>query len=390
MTPSIIEQSPSERFITGTPAAEAVAAEAERRGAARVFILSGATLESSTDEIRKIEERLGTRHARTYAGISSHAPLSEIVDGIVQARDAQADLIVTVGGGSITDSGKVVAIGLKAGVKSMSEIPEFVETYKWGKRQASPETAPDVKLICVPTTLSGGELNFVAGAYHPELGKIGFEHLANAPATIVYDPWITLHTPMWLWLSTGVRSIDHAVETLASPGSSEYFDAIAETALRLLADGLRRTARDSSDIEGRMRCQIGAWQSMVGLLNGVPMGASHAIGQSLGGVAQVPHGYTSCVLLPAVLEWNEQAASDRLSRVSAALGDAAVPAHRLLDQLIRSLGQPRTLAAVGVEDKDGLFDRIAEHAAAHAWIKTNPRPIEGKQSIIDILALAAL
>jgi maleylacetate reductase len=389
MTPSIIRQSPSERFITGTPAAEAVAAEAERRDARRVFILSGATLERSTDEIRKIEERLGNRHARTFSGIGSLAPLDQIVEGIVQARDAQTDLIVAVGGGAVIDAGKVIAIGLKAGVRTMADLPAVIETYKWGKGEASPETAPDVKLVCVPTTLSGGEFNFVGGASHPEFGKIGFEHAANAPATIVYDPWITLHTPQWLWLSTGVRSVDHAVETLASLHSSEYFDAIAETALRLLANGLVRTARDPGDINGRLRCQIGAWQSMIGLLNGVPMGASHAIGQRLGGIAHVPHGHTSCVLLPAVQQWNAQAIPERLARVSAALGEAGVPAHELLDGLIRSLGQPRTLAEVGVSEKDGLFDRIAEEVVAHSWAKTNPRPIQDKQAVFEILGLAA-
>lgn len=388
MNSSTIQQSSTERFITGVPAAEAVAGEAVRRNARRIFIVSDETLQRQTDEIRKVEEALGDRHAHTYAGITAHAPIEQVIDGVAVAREAQADLIVTIGGGSITDAGKIMAIGLKANVRSMHDLPRLMETYKWGRDgEDAAGTAPDVKVIAVPTTLAGAELNFIAGANHATLGKIGFQHVANAPATVVYDPWITRHTPEWLWLSTGVRSIDHAVETLASLRSSEYFDAVAETALRLLVNGLMRIRRDPEDVEARQRCQIGTWQSMIGLLNGVPMGASHAIGQTLGGVTRVPHGHTSCVLLPAVQKWNAQAIPDRLRRVSAALGDETVPAHELLDQLIRGLGQPRRLDEVGVGLE--LWDSIVDRAMAHQWTKTNPRLIKTEQDILEILEIAA-
>lgn len=387
MNSSTIQQSSTERFLTGVSAAEAVPAEATRRNARRIFIVADENLARHSDEIRKVEQALGERHAQTYSGITAHAPIEQVVEAMAQARLVQADLIVTIGGGSITDAGKIVAMGLEANVRSMEDVPRLLQVYKWGGDGVATGTAPKVKVVAVPTTLAGAELNFVAGANHATLGKIGFQHVANAPATVIYDPWITRHTPEWLWVSTGVRSIDHAVETLASPRSSEYFDAIAETALRLLVDGLTRIRRDPEDVEARQRCQIGTWQSMIGLLNGVPMGASHAIGQTLGGVAHVPHGHTSCVLLPAVQKWNAQAAPDRLKRVSAALGEESIPAHVLLDQVIRALGQPRTLGEVGVER--GVWESIADQALAHQWIKTNPRPIETKKDILEILELAA-
>ena len=114
-----------------------------------------------------------------------------------------------------------------------------------------------------------------------------------APVMVVLDPAITRHTPEWLWLSTGVRSVDHAVETLSSYQSNDFADGLAESALRLLVEGLPRVKADPGDLEGRLKCQIGAWQSMISIIGGVPMGASHAIGHILGGTCDVPHGYTS-------------------------------------------------------------------------------------------------
>ncbi len=391
MNPATISRSATERFVTGMPAAEALASEAERLNAKRVFILAGGTLTRGTDEIARIVERLGPRHAGTFARIGAHAPLSDVIGAINQARDAEADLIVTVGGGSITDSEKVVALGLKAGVESMTDSERFLATYRWGSGNgvSGAATAPDVRVVCVPTTLSAGEINRVAGVMHDERGKIGFEHADNVPVTIIYDPWISRHTPEGLWLSTGVRAIDHATETLASLRSNDYCDAIAAMSLNLLADGLVRSKRDPEDFEGRLRCQIGAWQSMIPIVNGVPMGASHAIGQGLGSICQVPHGHTSCVMLPAVQQWNAGTVPERLRRVSAVLGDENRPAHELLDELIRGLDQPRSLHEVGVETDDALFARIADHAMANPWGKTNPRSIEEPADMIDILRIAA-
>lgn len=389
ITAATLARSMTERFVTGEDADKAVAQEASRRGAQRVFLMAGNTLNRETDEISRISAKLGSAHAVTFSSIGAHAPVKDIVDAINAARDAKADMIVTVGGGAITDSGKIVALGLKAGTRSVADVEELWKRYTWGAGEAAPETAPDVKVVCVPTTLSGGELNHVAGATHDDLGKIGFEHLENAPATIIYDPKLTRHTPEWLWLSTGVRSIDHAVEALASTQSNEYCDAIADTALRLLADGLRRSKANPLDFEARLRCQIGAWQSMVPILNGVPMGAGHSIGHGLGSYAHVPHGHTSCVLLPVVQKWNAEVVPERLARVSAALGDADRPAHELLDELIRGIGQPRSLAEVGVENDEAVFAKIADYAMTHPWGRTNPRRIDGPAEVMEILRLAA-
>src|SRR5262249_14950470 len=160
---------------------------------------------------------------------------------------------------------------------------------------------------------------------------------------VILDPAITVHTPQWLWLSTGVRAVDHAVETLVSRYSNDFCNGVAESALRLLSEGLPRVKANPTDLPGRLKCQVGAWQSMIPMLSGIPMGASHAIGHVLGAVSCVPHGYTSCVMCPVVQRWNAAATVDAQRRVSAGLGDPNEPAAVLLERLVSSLGMPRTL-----------------------------------------------
>jgi len=240
----------------------------------------------------------------------------------------------------------------------------------------------------VPTTLSGGEFSALAGLTDERTRKKdGILHPDMAPAAIVLDPRVTLHTPQWLWLSTGIRSVDHATETLASDRSDPYSDGMAESALRLLAEGLRRVRQDPSDLPARLLCQVGTWQSKIPSASGVPMGASHAIGHVLGARHAVPHGYTSCVMAPWVQAWNASHAQERQRRISAALGDATRPASELLHALIRDLGLPRRLSEVGVQAKD--LSGIAEATLQDMWAATNPRPLANVDDVMEILQAAA-
>ena len=113
------------------------------------------------------------------------------------------------------------------------------------------------------------------------------------------------------------------------------------------------------------------------------MGASHAIGHVLGGSAGVPHGYTSCVMLPAVLAFNAAVNGDRQAEISAALGAAGQPAAEVLDRFIAGLGLPRRLRDVGVKRED--LQRIATNCMLDDWTFSNPRPIDGAQEIVPIL-----
>jgi maleylacetate reductase len=379
----------TEKVSLGGRAAETVETMAAERGATRVFILCGNTLREQTDEIAAIERALGERHGATFSGIQPHAPRANVLAAANAARAIDADLVVTIGGGSVTDAGKIVPLLLQHNVLSVEQFEPLRTFVDPDGQVVNPITeGPNVPVICVPTTLSGGEFNTLSGATDEVTQhKQGYTHRRMAPAAIILDPLLTRHTPQWLWLSTGVRAVDHAVETLASTQSNDFADGMAESALRLLADGLVRVASNPDDMEARLKCQIGAWQAMIPIIGGVPMGASHAIGHILGGTCDVPHGYTSCVMSPFVLAWNAEHDASRQGRISAAMGAEGETASAVLGRFIASLGMPRSLAEIDVTSD--RFDQIAEYTMLDIWGRTNPRPVSNPSDIMEILRMAA-
>ncbi|GAB4142777.1 MAG: iron-containing alcohol dehydrogenase [Sphingomonadales bacterium] len=377
-----------ERVIYGKPAAEAIAEEAAGRDARRVFLLVSQHLDSKTDEIATIRAALGDRWAASHHGIRPHVPQSDIVTAAAKARAVDADLIVTIGGGSVTDAGKILPICLQHDVTDVDRLYSLRIQYdEQGRVQPPLFDPPAVRTIAVPTTLSGGEFNPLAGATQDGgHKKHGYKHRLLAPVTVVLDPRLARHTPEWLWLSTGVRAVDHAVETLVSTHSNSYYAGIAESALGLLAQGLTRVKAEPEDWQARLDCQFGVWQSMVPMIGGVPMGASHAIGHILGAVCHVPHGYTSCVMAPFVQDWNATVAREGQARISRAFGQPDRPAAAVLDDFIAGLGLPRRLRDVGVEERH--LPIIAENTLHDIWGKTNPRPLTSAQDVMRILQAA--
>ena len=388
VTASQVMLTATERVTLGVPAAEAIAQEAASRGASRVFILASSHLNRQTDEIRRIEAALGARHAATHDGIQPHAPRSDVLAAATRARAIKADLVVTVGGGSVTDAGKILLICLKHNITTIDQFDDYRVRVDHDGNMVLPDfTGPDIRAICVPTTLSGGEFNPLSGATDEALKlKQAYTQREMVPVCVVLDPAITIHTPEWLWLSTGVRSVDHATETLASFLSNDFCDGIADSALRLLAAGLPAVKADPGDLDARLKCQIGAWQSMIPIIGGVPMGASHAIGHVLGGTCDVPHGHTSCVMSPYVQAFNLSVNAERQKRISACLGDPSRPASELLDALIRGLGMPRSLREVGV--REDQLQLISENTLEDIWGRTNPRTIRTAADVMEILRTA--
>lgn len=388
-TPSQMRFTRTERVLMGMPAAEAIADQAAAMSCKNVFLIVSTALRENTDEITKIEKKLGSNHAGTFSGIAPHAPRADVLRASIAAHDAHADLIVSIGGGSTTDAAKIVSLLIKHQVKTVDQF-EPLRTYVTDAGEVvNPITiGPDIPVICVPTTLSGGEFNSLSGATDEVTQhKQGYEHRNMAPVMVILDPAITVHTPEWLWLSTGVRSVDHAIETLSSKMSNDFADGLAESALSLLVEGLPRVKADPTDLEGRLKCQIGAWQSMISIIGGIPMGASHAIGHILGGTCDVPHGYCSCVMSPFVLEWNARYDDSRQQRILSKLNGQHATAAEALNAFIKNLGMPRTLAEVGVDPS--RFQQIAEYTLLDIWGRTNPRPVKSAEDILEILHMAA-
>ena len=386
---SAIHQFPAmDRVVHGEPFALALGREVERLDAHAVYVLASGTLARETDVLDQLRAVLGNRLAGVWAKIGAHTPRIDVVAAANAARAAKADLLVTVGGGSVTDAAKMVGLCLGNDIAEPAQLDRLRNRVEAdGRTHRPPVEPPSVRSIAVPTTLSAGEFTSSAGCTDTERQvKESFSHRLMVPRVVILDPAITRHTPAWLFLSTGIRAVDHAVEDICSVAPQPFSDATSLHALRLLSRGLPAVHRDPADLEARLDCQVGAWLSIVVLQNGVPKGASHGIGHVLGGTAGVPHGYTSCVMLPHVLRFNAPVNAERQEWISEALGRPGAPAADAVADLVSGLGLPARLRDVGVA-RDQL-DTIARESMHDRDVHTNPRKIEGPAAVRELLEAA--
>ena len=379
---------PMDSVIYGRPFAEALREQVEESGANSIFLLASGTLNRETDVVDQVRRALGNRLAGVCAKIGAHTPRGDVVEAANAARAAGADLLATLGGGSVTDAAKMVAFCLANGVTEPEQLDNYRAVVSADGKSVRPEAQPPaIRTIAIPTTLSAGEYTASAGCTDTvRQVKESYGHPLMMPKTVVLDPRASLHTPEWLFLSTGIRAVDHAVEDICSPECQPISEGASYHALKLLGRGLSGVKADALDLDARLDCQLGAWMSMVGSQTGVPKGASHGIGHVLGGTAHVPHGYTSCVMLPHVLRFNLAVNPDRQALVSEALGRPGVPAADVVAGLIAGLGLPVRLRDVGVKSEQ--LDRIAELSMHDRWIHTNPRKIDGPPVVRELLDAA--
>jgi maleylacetate reductase len=374
---------PIDSVIFGSRWDESLLEVIDRCGGRRVFVLASATLTGKADLERKARDALGERLAAFQVGVRAHAPREDVLFAAERARAVRTDLVVTIGGSSIVDAGKLVAHCIANDVTSVDDFDRVLTLQAQNKLPAS----YSIPNIAIPTTLSGGEFSFSAGAtdtrHHV---KQAYIHRDLMPRTVILDPDLTLHTPEELWLSTGMRGLDHAAEGYCSILAHPYTMAASIYAVKLLSAGLLSTKYDPNDLEARSKSMIGIWLSLTGYQSGVPFGASHAISYVLGAVANVPHGLTSCVLLSPTLQWNQSANSERQVDLSAALGDPGRPAHELVRALVRDLGLPDRLQQVGVCRKQ--LDDVAERCFSAQWVHNNPRKVHSPADVRAILELA--
>ena len=210
--------------VFGKPAAEAIAEEARRYGAQRVFLMVSGTLNRTTGEIDNVRAALGNRCAGVFARMPPHTPRRAVIEAAAAAREAGADLIATVGGGSVTDGAKAIQLCLANDIRT----PEALDDYRPVKGPDDalgppPCKPPTVRQITVPTTLSAGEFSAIAGVTDERRRvKELFQHPQIIPRTVMLDPAITAHTPQWLWLSTGIRAVDHCVEGICSAEANPF------------------------------------------------------------------------------------------------------------------------------------------------------------------------
>jgi alcohol dehydrogenase class IV len=380
----------TDKVVYGDDALASLPLACDSLNGTRVLLLTTRSL-SDTALTQRVRDLLGERCVGVLSGVSQHVPTSSVDSLVAAAHDLAPDLIVTLGGGSVTDAAKAISAGLAQGYRDGQSLyrHRIVFTYP-DQIDIDPLTGTTVPIVAVPTTLSAAEYDGIFGMTSQAGVKDLYADESLTPRAVILDPAATELTPERLWLGTGIRALDHAVETYVSRSPTPVTDAATLHAIALLAQNLPETKRDPGNSEARLNCLVAGWLSMLGVTN-VTLGLSHGIGHQIGGLCGVPHGETSCVMLPAVLERVREVMPERLADVARAMGadvsgrspdDAARAGLEAVRGFISGLGLPTRLSEVGVERDQ--FPALAKAAMEDMVVAFAPLDVT-EADIVELL-----
>ncbi|EPS94150.1 hypothetical protein FOMPIDRAFT_1063307 [Fomitopsis schrenkii] len=336
-------------------------------GASKALVVTGRSLHDKTDVVRKVEDvlRQHNAYAATFYEIGQHAPVAGIHNGLRMFKETGADVIVSVGGGSPVDAAKAILY-----FSQQETGGEFL------------------RQIAIPTTLSAAEYTIGAGYTNEEGKKVAVSSPQLAPAGIILDAELTLATPERLWLSTGLRAVDHAVENLYRPLIPPPVKYLCYAALVDLFKYLPASKANPQAVDIRQKLQLASWMSLwpIKLEKYSALGLSHALGHKLGAAYSIPHGITSCLTLaPTVAlkaevaseedkEWLSNALCHLAQDKTGSLDGDVLKLSNLIDDLVVELSLKSTLSEYRVPRED--LPKIAELAVGSKDDPTYPRVIQ--------------
>ena len=312
----------------GAGSLSSIGEEARRLGATRVVLVTTESVWGNTSSKSLILRALEPTPPEAVCFIHQHAPQADLERAIEVRLSVKADLVVSVGGGSPIDAAKVVARGSVNQNVAAAAVPH----------------------IAVPTTLSAAELGSRVGFTDESGDKAGFEDPGMLADAVFYDPDLAVFTPTWLWLSTGIRSLNHGVDGLLAEGEHPLSDVLALEAIRRLFHALPLVLADPLDVGARSECQVASWFSFT-LPEPTAMGLGHRMSSKIGARHGIPHGITSCLLLPHVMRYLSDRNPGAMRRIGTALdsmlgGSVSAP-DRIYD-FIGALGLPQHSAEYGI------------------------------------------
>jgi maleylacetate reductase len=305
-----------------------LAPELKRLQSKKIALVTTRSLLAEGKLIARVRGALGEAESPATEVISQHAPLTEIEAAVEHASEAGVDGLVSFGGGSAIDAAKVVAVKLA------------------DRRGLAYRGLPHVAL---PTTLSVAELAGGAGYTDPSGDKAGMRDVRLLLDSVIYDAQLTMATPMSLWLSTGIRALDHAVEGVLSEGEHPFSDTLALEGIKRLFESLPRAKAAPPDLEVRTENQVAAWFTFT-LPAKSASGLSHMMGKQIGARHGIPHGVTSCLLLPHVMRFLGESMPERMALLGKATGSGNAAAD--VQHLIESLGLPQHIAEFGIGEPE--------------------------------------
>ncbi len=298
------------------------------------------------------------------------------------ARREDCLLIIGIGGGSALDTAKAVAmLAINKG-----KVSDYVGLDR--------VLRPGLPTVLIPTTAgTGSEVTFTA-VFTNRVAKTkgGINSRFLYPTIALLDPELTLSLPPQITAQTGMDALTHAVEAYTSNKANPLSDMVAEKAIVLIGQFLKKAVKNGKDLEAREGMLLGSLLAGMALAN-AGVGAVHAMAYPLGAMFNISHGLANAVLLPYVLEFNRLARPERFARVNQLLGGpvTALSANqgaqrcvKRISTLSQAIGIPKNLKELGIPKKS--IKAMAEGAIKVARpIENNPRPITVK----DIVALYA-
>jgi maleylacetate reductase len=335
--------------------AEALREEIAASGAARPFAVLARALVGTPVESALREAAPGcVVHSASF----EHVTPGAVLDAARAAKEAGADLVIALGGGSALDTAKGLRFALAAGL----DTPDALLPAMDGPSPAGPWLAQ----VSVPTTLSGAEYTRSFSATD-RANQDKRSHTASALASraIVYDPLATLATPDALWLGSGFVALDHALEVFVASGAHPVADTLKREAARTLVAGLPGSCAADA-VDARLACQLAAWMADHSPLRtraaGGGMPWSHLLAYDLAAIAGVSYGVTASLTLANSLRVlaESPAGAVRIRDLEAALGIDG-PLADFVEAFAARLGLPTTPAAAGLDA--GTLARVAAAAA---------------------------
>ncbi|MGA2878453.1 MAG: iron-containing alcohol dehydrogenase [Bryobacteraceae bacterium] len=359
-----------ERVIYGPGKIAALKDEMERRGLERAVVVTTDVV-AALPILEDVTGALGSHCASVFAGIIQHVPRGTVNDLQKEIERVDADSLVSLGGGSPIDSAKVAMYGLL-------DKRELIH-------------------IAVPTTLSAAEYTHAGGVTDESTRvKSGIYDMRVLPRTIINDPKLTLSTPDWLWVSTGIRALDHAVECAYAIRHQPISDALAAKSIALFVEHLKAsiTTKGDEQLAHRGHCQFASWYSIYGAMN-TRFGLSHLLGHQIGPRWNVPHGITSCITLPHAMRFMAEIAAERFGPIAEGYKipfdpsnpkPAALACADRTAEFIAQFDVPRTLRDAGVPRQEiGSIVAPITHELEHNGVVD--RPMTG-QEVLALLEAA--
>jgi maleylacetate reductase len=330
------------RVVFGWGTLDRVSDELNRLGRRRALILTGPRQRT---EAEQLAARLGAAAVGVLAEAAMHTPLEVTEHALVKFRDAEADSVISLGGGSTTGLGK--AIALRSGADQ----------------------------LVIPTTYAGSEMTDILGETAGG-AKTTRRDPAILPETVVYDVSLTVGLPVKTTTTSGLNALAHAAEALYAKDGSPVISLLAAEAIEALVAALPVIVRRPRDGPARTKALYGAWLCGAAL-GGASMALHHKLCHVLGGSFNTPHADTHAIMLPHTIGFNAAAAGRALAPLSAALNGKPGPA---LFDFAAKLGAPQRLQDLGLSIAD--LDLVADIATRQPY--PNPRPIE-RESIRELL-----